>query len=144
MHAYQLVDPSNPSSVDGVEADEYISYYPNPASDVVNVNFSAQKDVNAIFMLYSMAGSLIKQQALVGNENQISISDLPKGMYLIKVVNGKDMFSQLLNKKYRITSYNVCYTKLLRLSLRICERLKRSLRWREIYYNRSSIDHFRY
>ncbi len=57
--------------------------YPNPANEIISI--SATQNLRMIEM-YNMAGQLVKQIPLSGikNQAQISVADLPKGIYLIE------------------------------------------------------------
>ncbi|MDZ7613163.1 MAG: T9SS type A sorting domain-containing protein [Flavobacteriaceae bacterium] len=55
--------------------------YPNPAKDLLNYNnLSLHKQV----LFYDIQGKLIRFQDLAGGQNQIEISSLPKGLYLLR------------------------------------------------------------
>lgn len=56
-----------------------LSVYPNPVKDIL---YSDQKLED--FELYSAGGSLIRRGK---NENSISVHDLPKGVYMLKIKN---------------------------------------------------------
>ena len=65
-----------------------ISIYPNPTNKIIN--FSEElKELN----IYDLAGKLI----LKGKGNQINISNLPNGMYLIKGITN---FDKTINQKF--------------------------------------------
>lgn len=57
--------------------------YPNPANEIISI--SATENLRLIEM-YNMAGQLVKQISLSGikNQAQISIADLPQGIYLVQ------------------------------------------------------------
>lgn len=61
-------------------ADRTISVYPNPAKDVVNIK--TNKDVNSI-QIFSLTGQLVK--TIDKNVRAINVSDLKKGVYLLRV-----------------------------------------------------------
>jgi len=53
--------------------------YPNPTKDILNIN----KNVSGI-EIYDELGMIINQYSVVNN--QILVNDLPKGLYLIKLL----------------------------------------------------------
>ena len=59
-----------------------ISIYPNPASDIITIK--GIENINFI-KVYSISGTLEKQ---VFNTNQIDVSELSSGVYLIQIDNG--------------------------------------------------------
>ncbi len=66
-------------------------YFPNPASDNVNIAFEEPVDGEVtVFMLNSL-GKLVKtdfiEPAMV--EKQINLQDLPAGIYYFRLVKGK-------------------------------------------------------
>lgn len=68
---------------------ETITFYPNPATEVINFTTEV-KAVN----IYSLQGQMILSQA---NTNMINVSTLAKGMYIVKAVdnNGKQISSKV-------------------------------------------------
>lgn len=62
-----------------------VAVYPNPATDVLNIrNF----DANTIsFDLITSTGQLVNSGTLAGSDNQISLSDLATGMYILMIRN---------------------------------------------------------
>ncbi len=60
-----------------------ISVYPNPAADRVFINISERKDL--VMQIYNVVGECVLQRELNNGENEITISSLPKGIYVIKI-----------------------------------------------------------
>ncbi|XZF14346.1 T9SS type A sorting domain-containing protein [Chitinophagaceae bacterium MMS25-I14] len=71
-----------------------VSFYPNPARDVLNVK--ADGTVNV--MIYSMSGAVVANQQVNGNA-QIAVANLPEGTYIYRVSNNN---SVLQNGKVQI------------------------------------------
>ena len=57
-----------------------LNVFPNPACGKVYVNVNEPSEIG----IYSIAGSLIKQQVVSSSQNAINISDLHSGIYFIK------------------------------------------------------------
>ncbi len=58
-----------------------ISIFPNPARDY----FYVQNAQNSILRLYDLSGRLIKQVNINSTNQQVNITGLPKGLYIIKL-----------------------------------------------------------
>jgi hypothetical protein len=71
----------------------FISTYPNPATDVINVN-TASLSYNATIELTDMLGKTISNALVVGDEVQIDVRSLESGIYLLKIVDGKKAISK--------------------------------------------------
>lgn len=56
-----------------------LSVYPNPVGDILYADQKLES-----FELYSVSGDLVRSG---NNENSISVQDLPKGMYMLKIKN---------------------------------------------------------
>jgi len=67
--------------------------YPNPAHDVLNIDNQNQFDYN--ITISDLTGKSILKQTAEGN-TQIDVSNLPTGMYLVKISYHKDSFMQKL------------------------------------------------
>lgn len=70
------------------------SIYPNPASDVVNI----QLDFDAAVSLVSMKGQVLKQANFPQGKHAIQLSDVPKGVYLVEMLSmdGRKLSSKLI------------------------------------------------
>lgn len=55
-----------------------ILVYPNPAMDYINIEMNN----NADFSLIDLSGKTVLQQVLFSGTNQITLQDIPKGMYI--------------------------------------------------------------
>lgn len=62
--------------------------YPNPAGNEFQINLSNTIDENAEATIYDINGRQVKSSKLKNQLQTISISDLNKGVYLVKVKNG--------------------------------------------------------
>ncbi len=86
MGARYQADPSTlPSGVDEeVYANNNITVFPNPATDVVNVMVKDLKG-NATIALFDATGRQVSSSALTANQTAISTNGLTNGLYLYRV-----------------------------------------------------------
>ena len=62
----------------------YIHIYPTPATDRIVIDYS---NIQISFVsIYNIVGELLLQQDLTKNKNEIDISNLSKGIYIIRLV----------------------------------------------------------
>ena len=74
-------------------SDADIKVFPNPASDILNVQFS-KADQSAVIKIFSATGELVKTVIPgINNTVQINISSLARGIYAINIVTGTEMKS---------------------------------------------------
>ncbi|HOY31127.1 MAG TPA: T9SS type A sorting domain-containing protein [Bacteroidales bacterium] len=66
--------------------------YPNPASDFLNINFTSE--TQGKLFLYDINGKAIREQVLDPGFRRMDISDIPKGMYIIKILSDKDVYTE--------------------------------------------------
>lgn len=69
-----------------------ISVFPNPAHDNVTITVPETSDVS----LLDMAGRLMVTVRLSKGSNQISVADLPAGLYILRVSDGEGVYTQKL------------------------------------------------
>jgi Bacterial Ig domain/Secretion system C-terminal sorting domain len=77
---------------------EQLSLFPNPARDEVNARFIATKSGVYDVALYDAMGKALLTQKAQFNEGEntasFDVMSLPRGLYVVKVSNGDDLFSQ--------------------------------------------------
>lgn len=76
------------------------SFYPNPAADVVNLKFNGIKDGKGIITLYDIAGKKVGEWNWNGkNSQEISVTGISHGSYIMKFESGAVSVSKLFTKK---------------------------------------------
>ncbi|HYX09810.1 MAG TPA: T9SS type A sorting domain-containing protein [Bacteroidales bacterium] len=88
-----------PTSVDNILTGPVndINIYPNPASDFLTIDFAvAGKQNTYYYILYNLSGQIIRSGQQ--DKKRISVSDIPEGLYLLKVVkpNQKSFTKKIL------------------------------------------------
>src|SRR5690606_7691051 len=73
-----------PSSIDESALFSNMKLYPNPASDVINLEISQLKG-KATLELTGVDGRLVITKSLSATHDQLSIAKLPSGIYFIKI-----------------------------------------------------------
>jgi hypothetical protein len=58
--------------------------YPNPGSGIVNFSFNSESVLTGTVYIYDTFGKLVD---VIKNQSSYTVSNLPKGMYLVKLVN---------------------------------------------------------
>ena len=66
---------------------ENISVYPNPANENITITNAPNSDI----MLYDIFGKLVLSMNNIGNDYQLNISELAKGTYIMKIINGDNI-----------------------------------------------------
>lgn len=81
----------NTSGIEVIEVDPF-QIYPNPASD----NLTIRGISHGEFQLMDIQGKLMKKQEING-QTKISVSDLPNGVYLVKIKTEEKTYTQRLS-----------------------------------------------
>jgi hypothetical protein len=71
--------------------------YPNPATEMLNVNMTGAMG-SMQFEIYSVTGKLMSTGSLNGMTNSISLDALSQGMYQLKLTNGTECVSHSFMK----------------------------------------------
>jgi uncharacterized surface protein with fasciclin (FAS1) repeats len=71
--------------------------YPNPATEMLNVNMTGAMG-SMQFEIYSVTGKLMSTGSLNGMTNSISVDALSQGMYQLKLTNGTECVSHSFMK----------------------------------------------
>jgi hypothetical protein len=70
--------------------------YPNPAKDIITIDFSKNYNGQSIVNIYNIYGSLIKAETLNQNQQGIDIRDLSNGLYLVTIKSKESTQNQKL------------------------------------------------
>ena len=65
-----------------------ISIYPNPVREILNIEAPTPKHY---FALYALSGKLVRKGDLLEKQGAISLQNLPKGVYLLRIYDNKDV-----------------------------------------------------
>ena len=87
-------------SIDNVSISKEINItlYPNPTKDIVNI-ISTNERINS-YTLYNMGGQeIIKSEKLKTKSEKINLANLPKGVYVIKVITDKNSYTRIVTGK---------------------------------------------
>lgn len=66
-------------------ANDNISIFPSPASDLLTLNFNNNDNSDLTLNIYKLTGQLAKSVLLKQNHQQISITDLYNGIYMVEI-----------------------------------------------------------
>ena len=74
-----------------VSSDNNLSVYPNPASTSLNVKLGSVSDKATVEVYNTIGQIVITSQEVTNNSTEINVSTLAKGVYILKVSNGKEV-----------------------------------------------------
>lgn len=85
--------------INNVNLFKNINISPNPASEIINIQFNQITKTQTTISIYSLIGQRVKETILpIGTElSSINVRSLNKGIYFIHVQSGKDMFTQKIS-----------------------------------------------
>jgi len=80
---------------------QIINIFPNPANKIINVEIKPQKIKSFVAEIYNVQGKLVFREQYTSNFVNIVISDLSKGIYLLKLndENGNIMKTKKMVKE---------------------------------------------
>jgi hypothetical protein len=89
----KMVSDNLKQKVPVTEQGSQLKVYPNPASDVLNINLDSADP--AIIKIYSANGGLVKTivNAKMENHVQVNVSSLARGLYAINVITSREVKS---------------------------------------------------
>jgi hypothetical protein len=88
---YIVVNADVVTSIGSVYDNSNITIFPNPATDKLTINGPENKDLKV--SIYDLSGELLLEKELHNNNRNIDMSQLPKGVFIIKV-SGEDCLIQ--------------------------------------------------
>ncbi len=70
-----------------------LQIYPNPCTTNCTFKLPNNPNQKATLNLYSITGKLIRQEKFTGNSYEFNRGDLSSGLYLYKIISGKNVFT---------------------------------------------------
>jgi len=80
------------------EQSDIINLLPNPTSDNFSIQIESEEKLDLV-QLYTSSGLKVKEITSVEKNQMIDVSDLPKGLYLVKVIVKGEVYCLKLNIK---------------------------------------------
>lgn len=76
---------------------ENISVFPNPANDFITIDLGNYTE-KAEISIYDISGKIVLNKTITEENAKLDISNIPNGMYLIKISDGINTFNGKFNK----------------------------------------------
>lgn len=87
-------EPNNKEELpNSLENNTAINIYPNPNTGQFNIELKANEE-NAIIEIYDIMGKIVSTHSNVRGNVSIDIDDHPKGVYLVKITIGNEVFNE--------------------------------------------------
>ena len=86
------------SYVDGNGIDDKINVYPNPATDYFKIKNG--ENVHTV-LIYNIVGRQMKRFKVDSQEDRFNIGELPKGMYVVRLMDDKNEVIQTIRMNKR-------------------------------------------
>ncbi len=75
-----------------------INVYPNPFNDELTIDLNDGLTNNTLISIYNSIGQVVAEKKATNHLNKISLAQLPKGVYFVKVSSVNDSYTQLVVK----------------------------------------------
>jgi bacillolysin len=76
-----------------------LKVYPSPATNLLNVSVLGEIAPKATLKVVDVNGAVVMEQKINSNVQQVNISTLPKGVYMLKINNGETVLSSKFVKQ---------------------------------------------
>jgi hypothetical protein len=70
-----------------------VSIFPNPTKGKFTIELE-NTSKNSLIVISDLVGKVIFSKTIIDNTLQIDISNQPKGIYLVKIINGNNVTTQ--------------------------------------------------
>ena len=84
INQYHQLTEGTVSSADELHFSVQIRAFPNPATDILNIDIPVGGNSNMEIAIYDNLGQIVIRKNLVNSSNKIDISGLPSGVYTVK------------------------------------------------------------
>jgi hypothetical protein len=89
LNRYSIVFNNFVATVSSFPLNKSINVYPNPAKEILNVDF-AFKNLDIKVVIVDMLGNEIINEQLINQHTSLNIQNLSSGVYFVKVINGNE------------------------------------------------------
>jgi PKD repeat protein len=93
MTQISVLPDNSPTSIKKITENMELTMLPNPANTFITINTG---DKTGVIRIYDVVGKEVKQFQLNGTSKQISVEDLPSGIYSVQFVNDHYQFGKKL------------------------------------------------
>ena len=76
-------------------ANSYVSVYPNPVTDIVNIHITNANGDAVTGSLFDANGKLIYTGKMIGERNTINMTRFPKGIYMLTIKNNDSLIQNI-------------------------------------------------
>jgi hypothetical protein len=70
------------------ETKTYFSFFPNPANDLLTINFDNYYLDNSTLIIYNTLGQVVLKEKISGRTSNLNITSLESGIYYVSIDNG--------------------------------------------------------
>ncbi|RYE24820.1 MAG: T9SS type A sorting domain-containing protein [Sphingobacteriales bacterium] len=92
-----VAEVSKPTAVEDVKAEMELVVYPNPANKILNIKWQGKGTIN-LYMLNTV-GVVVRTATMYQTLPRLDISDLPDGIYFLKIKDGNRSVSRTIEVK---------------------------------------------
>lgn len=101
IYIVPFISQTNSLALDESVNDMNFNIYPNPATDIVNVNVNSNFESEATITIFDNSGKLVKSMFNIHlndglNKISLDILDIPNGSYIVRIDSGTKMMSKKL------------------------------------------------
>jgi len=76
-----------------------VNIFPNPASDFITISNLSEKSGSPLLLeITDISGKNVYSGYLVSSENSINISEIPSGLYFVKIFSENNQASPIVRK----------------------------------------------
>lgn len=93
---YYYIEPETPEAVENYTKNNNLTIYPNPTQNVITIDIKENSGKFGTINFYTLFGSLIQTEQVLQEKQQLNISNLSNGIYLITYENDSLKQSQRL------------------------------------------------
>lgn len=77
------------TGIEATDIDLFLSVYPNPTAELLTLSVKGLSTSNMDYILSDEQGRLIKQDKLSGPETSVSLIELRKAIYFVRIIDNK-------------------------------------------------------